>query len=57
MKKYSKPSMEIVDLRVEEKITAPTTYYVKGVNVLTGTISVGKTSVPTDTITGANVSF
>lgn len=34
MKKYTKPSMEIVDLRVEDKITADTTFYVKGINVL-----------------------
>lgn len=35
MKKYTKPSMEIVDLRVEDKITAPTTtFYRKGINVL-----------------------
>lgn len=30
MKKYTKPSMEIVDLRVEDKITAPTTFYKRG---------------------------
>lgn len=37
MKKYTKPSMEIVDLKVEENITAPTTFYRKGVaiNLLT----------------------
>ena len=34
MKKYTKPSMEIVDLRVEDKLTAPTTFYRKGINVL-----------------------
>lgn len=31
MKKYTKPSMEIVDLKVEENITAPTTFYKRGV--------------------------
>lgn len=30
MKKYTKPSMEIVDLKVEENITAPTTFYKRG---------------------------
>lgn len=30
MKKYTKPSMEIVDLKVEENITAPTTFYRRG---------------------------
>ena len=34
MKKYTKPSMEIVDLRVEDKLTAPTTFYRRGINVL-----------------------
>ena len=33
MKKYTKPSMEIVDLKVEENITAPTTFYRKGVAI------------------------
>ena len=39
MKKYTKPSMEIVDLKVEENITAPTTFYKRGVmkiNLLKG---------------------
>lgn len=38
MKKYTKPSMEIVDLKVEENITAPTTFYRRGaatINLLT----------------------
>ena len=37
MKKYTKPSMEIVDLRVEDKITAPNVdLYQRGVlNALT----------------------
>ena len=38
MKKYTKPSMEIVDLKVEENITAPTTFYKRGaatINLLT----------------------
>ena len=30
MKKYTKPSMEIVNLKVEENITAPTTFYKRG---------------------------
>lgn len=41
MKRYTKPSMEIVDLKVEENITAPTTFYKRGaaqINLL------GKTS-------------
>lgn len=33
MKKYTKPSMEIVDLKVEENITAPTTFYRRGVAI------------------------
>lgn len=33
MKKYTKPSMEIVNLKVEENITAPTTYYKRGVTI------------------------
>ena len=41
MKKYTKPSMEIVNLKVEENITAPTTFYKRGA----ATISLlGKTS-------------
>lgn len=38
MKKYTKPSMEIVNLKVEENITAPTTFYKRGaatINLLT----------------------
>ncbi len=34
MKKYTKPSMEIVDLHVEDKINADTTFYRRGINVL-----------------------
>ena len=34
MKKYTKPSMEIVDLKVEENITAPTTFYKRGAATL-----------------------
>lgn len=40
MKKYTKPSMEIVDLKVEENITAPTTFYRRGA----ATISLLKTN-------------
>ena len=41
MKKYTKPSMEIVDLRVEDKITAPvnTAFYRRGINVLNNNVS------------------
>ena len=42
MKKYTKPSMEIVDLKVEENITAPTTFYKRGavqINLLNETIT------------------
>ncbi len=52
MKKYTKPSMEIVDLRVEDKLTAPTTFYRKGINVLansyTTTEFTSKTAEPSD---------
>lgn len=45
MKKYTKPSMEIVDLKVEEKITAPTTFYKRGA----ATISLLNESITTGT--------
>lgn len=46
MKKYTKPSMEIVDLKVEENITAPTTFYKRGVvkiNLLNETLKANGT--------------
>lgn len=48
MKKYTKPSMEIVDLKVEENITAPTTFYKKGavqINLLNKTLEANGTTL------------
>ena len=55
MKKYTKPSLEIVDLRVEDKITAPTTtFYRKGINVLNESVS---TNVALDEVFAQTSSF
>ncbi len=48
MKKYTKPSMEIVDLKVEENITAPTTFYKRGaakINLLNQTLKADGTTL------------
>ena len=58
MKKYTKPSMEIVDLRVEDKITAPTTFYKRGatgINLLSETT--GEIGTVAGGITSDSVSF
>lgn len=55
MKKYIKPSMEIVDLRVEDKLTAPTTFYRKGINVLSNSYTT--TELTNKTAESSDMSF